>query len=195
MLSLTNALLGIAFEHVPGCVFDDLEATWRRVHDRRQHHRMRTIPHLLLLLAPLRLVAGLVGAQRFVDAWTWILRVFRRDGLRPHGLTPVRSRVRLEHRRRRCARRWTRCRDAFRSRAVDRGAPTPRPCPKPVVSEVQPERPVTEHPATPVDNSPGAQAVRDTVVGVSDAVGRDQSVPGVLRTVTGHESRPSEAAA
>ena len=197
VLSLTNALLGIAFEHVvPGYVFDDPEQPGA-VSTTVGNTTYVTIPHLLPLLAPLRLVAGLVGAQRFVDALDPILRVFVEmdydrtadpSQVKEFGwkTPPEKVRAALDA-----------LPDAFsQSLSILCGAPYTPTVPKPVVSEVQPETPVTEHPATPVDNSPGEQAVRDTVVGVSDVLSvATQSVPGVLRTVTGHESRPSEAAA
>jgi len=193
LLSLTNALVGIVFEHIlPGYVFDDPDAPGT-VSTTAGNTTYVTIPHLLPLLAPLRLAASLVGAQRFVDALDPILRVF----------------VEMDYDRTADPRQvkefgWStppaKVREAFealpgafaQSLSILCGATYTPTVPKPVVSDVEPETPVTEHPATPVDNSPGEQAVRDTVVGVSDVLSvATQSVASVLRSVTGHE--PAQA--
>ncbi len=193
LLSLANALTGIVFEHVlPGYVFDD-PGEPGAVSTTVGNTTYVTIPHLLPLLAPLRLAASLVGAQRFVDALDPILRVF----------------VEMDYDRTADPRQvkefgWTRPPEKMRealdalpaafaqSRAILCGATYTPTVPTPAVSDVEPETPVTEHPGKPVDNPPGVQAVRDTVVGVSDGLAvATQSVAGVLRSVTGHPPSPS----
>ena len=58
-----------------------------------------------------------------------------------------------------------------------------------MVAAEQPETPVTEHPARPVDDSPAARAVHDTVTGVADVLGAGtQTVAWALRTVTGRQA-------
>ena len=69
LLSVTNALVGILFEHVvPGYVFDDPTRS-NVVSTTVGNTTYVTIPHLLPLLAPLRLAASLVGAQRWSIRW------------------------------------------------------------------------------------------------------------------------------
>ena len=189
MLAVTNALVGIVFEHVlPGYVFDDPTES-NVVSTTVGNTTYVTIPHLLPVLAPLRLAASLIGAQRFVDALDPILRVFVEMGydrtadpsqVKEFAWTTPEEKVREAH-------------DALpaafaRSMAILCGATYTPTVPTPVVATEQPPTPVTEHPATPVDNSPAARAVHDTVSGVANVlVAGTQTAAWALRTVSGKE--------
>jgi len=193
LLAVANALLGIVFEHVlPGYVFDDPTAS-NVVSTTVGNNTYVTIPHRLPLLEPLRLAAGLIGAQRFVDALDPILRVFVE---RAYDRTADPSQVKEFA--------WTipqekiqAASDALpaafaQSLAILCGATYTPTVPVPVVASEQPETPVTEHPAQPVDDSPAAQAVRNTVVGLTNVLSAvTQSVAWLLQVVTGRT--PSQA--
>ena len=157
---MTNALLGIVFEHVlPGYVFDDPTDS-NVVSSTVGNTTYVTIPHLLPLLEPLRLAASLIGAQRFVDALDPILRVFVE---RAYDRTADPSQVKefawtIPQEKVQAA--WDALPAAFaQSLAILCGATYTPTVPVPVVASEQPETPVTEHPAQPVDDSPAAQAV------------------------------------
>ena len=190
ILAVTNALVGIVFEHVlPGYVFDDPTDS-DVVSTTVGNNTYVTIPHLLPILAPLRLAASVIGAQRFVDALDPILRVFVELG---YDRTADPSQVKEFA--------WTTPKEKVRA-ALDAlpgafaqsmeilcGAAYTPTVPTPVVAAEQPETPVTEHPARPVDDSPAARAVHDTVTGVADVLGAGtQTVAWALRTVTGRQA-------
>lgn len=196
LLSVTNALVGILFEHVvPGYVFDDPTES-NVVSTTVGNTTYVTIPHLLPLLAPLRLAASLVGAQRLVDALDPIVRVFVEMGydrtadpsqVKEFAWSIPEEKVREAH-------------DALpaafaQSMAILGGAIYTPTVPVPVVASEQPATPVTEHPAIPVDNSPAAQAVHDTVSGVANVLGAgSQTVAWALRTISGKEPLEEGAA-
>ncbi len=193
LLAVTNALLGIVFEHVlPGYVFDDPTDS-NVVSSTVGNTTYVTIPHLLPLLEPLRLAASLIGAQRFVDALDPILRVFVE---RAYDRTADPSQVKefawtIPQEKVQAA--WDALPAAFaQSLAILCGATYTPTVPVPVVASEQPETPVTEHPAQPVDDSHAAQAVRGTVVGLTNVLSAvTQSVAWLLQVITGHA--PSQA--
>lgn len=76
VLAIANAVVGIVFEHIlPGYVLESSDSP-NAVSTTVGNTTYVTIPQYLPLLAPLRAVASLIGAQRFVDALDPVLRVF-----------------------------------------------------------------------------------------------------------------------
>ena len=160
VLSIANAVVGIVSEHIfPGYVLEDRNNP-NAVSTTIGKTTYVTFPQYLPLLAPLRLAASLIGAKRLVDALDPVLRVFVEMG---YDRTADPSQVKEFS--------WTtppeKVHEALaalpgaikQSLAILRGetyTPTvPKP-PKPLVSDVEPRTPVTEHPAKPVDTSPVA---------------------------------------
>ncbi len=194
-LAITNALLGIAFEHVlPGYVFESPDGS-NTVKTTVGNTTYVTIPRYLPLLAPLRLAASLVGAQRFVDALDPIVRVFVEMG---YNRTADPSQVGEFS--------WgtptQKIRDGLQQlpaafaeglRTLS-GAPYHPALPQPVVSPTQPATPVTDHPAQPVDNSPQAQAVRAAVLRISAAITQFTTPLSKLLQIIGGKTSPSPAA-
>jgi hypothetical protein len=169
-LAVANAVTGILFEHIlPGYFLDSPDSP-NAVSTTVGNTTYVTIPQYLPLLAPLRLAASLVGAQRFVDALDPILRVVVEMG---YDRTTDPSQVKEFS--------WTtpaeKRREALealpgaiaQSVAILRGAPYTPTVPQPVVSTDEPATPVTAHPVRPVDMSPEAQSVRQVVVKLSQA--------------------------
>ncbi|AMD55755.1 hypothetical protein ATO49_23750 [Mycolicibacterium fortuitum subsp. fortuitum DSM 46621 = ATCC 6841 = JCM 6387] len=76
VLSLVNSFAGQAFGHAfPGYVLEYPDAP-NAVTTQVGNTTYVTLPQYLPLLAPLRIPASLVGAERFVDAMDPVLRVF-----------------------------------------------------------------------------------------------------------------------
>lgn len=194
-LAITNALLGIAFEHVlPGYVLESPDGS-NTVKTTVGNTTYVTIPQYLPLLAPLRLAASLVGAQRFVDALDPIVRAFVEMGYNrtadpsqvgefAWGTTTQKIRDGLQQ-----------LPAAFaEGLRILSGAPYHPTLPQPVVSPTQPTTPVTDHPAQPVDNSPQAQAVRAAVLRVSAAITKFVTPLSKLLQIVGGKAAPSPAA-
>ncbi len=194
-LAITNALLGIAFEHVlPGYIFESPDGS-NTVKTTVGNTTYVTIPQYLPLLAPLRLAASLVGAQRFVDALDPIVRVFVEMG---YNRTADPSQVSEFS--------WgtptQKIRDGLQQLPaafaeglrILSGVPYHPTLPQPVVSPTQPATPVTDHPAQPVDNSPQAQAVRAAVRRISAAITKFVTPLAKLLQIAGGKTAPSPAA-
>lgn len=194
-LAITNALLGIAFEHVlPGYIFESPDGS-NTVKTTVGNTTYVTIPQYLPLLAPVRLAASLVGAQRFVDALDPIVRVFVEMG---YNRTADPSQVGEFS--------WgtptQKIRDGLQQLPaafaeglrILSGAPYHPTLPQPVVSPTQPTTPVTDHPAQPVDNSPQAQAVRAAVRRISAATTKFVTPLAKLLQIAGGKTAPSPAA-
>lgn len=195
-LAITNALLGIAFEHVlPGYVFESSDGS-HNVSTTVGNTTYVSIPQYLPLLAPLRLAASLFGAQRFVDALDPVLRVFVEMG---YNRTADPSQVAKFG--------WgtptQKIRDGLQQLPsaiaeglrILSGVPYHPTMPQPAISPTEPTTPVTNHPAQPVDNSPQAQAVRAAVVKISEAITKITTPLSKLLQIVGGKASPSPAAA
>ncbi|WP_039314960.1 PE-PPE domain-containing protein [Mycolicibacterium setense] len=170
-LSVANAVAGILFQHVlPGYVFERPDAP-NAVTTQVGNTTYVMLPQHLPLLAPLRIPASLIGAERFVDAMDPVLRVFVEMG---YDRTADPSQVKEFS--------WITPPEkldealsalpaAFaQSLAILGGESYTPTLPQPVVSDTQPETPVTEHPIDPVGTSPFEQGVRHTVEDVAAAL-------------------------
>jgi hypothetical protein len=175
VLAIANAVMGILFEHLlPGYVLESGAAS-NAVSTTVGNTTYVTLPQRLPLLAPLRLAASLIGAQRIVDALDPILRVFVEMG---YDRTADPSQVKEFS--------WSTPQEKVQearvelpnviaeSLAILRGAAYVPTVPVPDVAADEPATPDTKHPALPVDNSPTARAVRQAVVNLT----------GILTSVT-----------
>ena len=190
--AIANALAGIVFEHVlPGYVLEDPDAP-NAVTTKVGNTTYVMLPQHLPLLAPLRIPASLIGAERFVDALDPVLRVFVEMGydrtadpsqVKEFGwVTP---REKLDD-----------ARDALPSafaqslRILGGEHYTPR-LPQPVVSDTPSDTPVTTHPIAPVGATPLETAVRSTVIGASTALSdATRPLAKVLRALGGKTTAP-----
>lgn len=187
LLAVVNAIFGMVFEHTfPGYYFtdpDDPAAVTTTVGNTTYV----TIPKRLPLLAPLRILASLVGAQRFVDALDPILRVFVEMA---YDRTADPSQVREFS--------WTtpveKVGAAFaalpaalaQSWAVLWGAPYTPTVPVPDVSAAGLPTPVTEHPVRLPSTSPAALLVRQVVVTLTNLLTQvTQPLAALLRAISG----------
>ena len=168
VLSIANALTGIVFQHVfPGYVLEHPDAP-NAVTTQIGNTTYVMLPQHLPLLAPLRIPASLIGAERFVDAMDPVLRVFVEMG---YDRTADPSQVKEFG--------WItpdeKVHEAFdglpgafqQSLSILGGEKYVPTLPQPVVSGTEPETPVTEHPIDPVGTSPFEQGVRHTVEDVA----------------------------
>ncbi|MDF3337859.1 PE-PPE domain-containing protein [Mycolicibacterium septicum] len=171
VLSVANAVAGIVFQHVfPGYVLEHPDAS-NAVTTQVGNTTYVTLPQYLPLLAPLRIPASLIGAERFVDALDPILRVFVEMGydrtadpsqVKEFGWVTPEEKIHEA---------LNELPGAFaQSLAILGGEKYTPTLPQPVVSDVEPETPVTEHPIDPVGNSPFEQGVRHTVEEVAAAL-------------------------
>ncbi|MEW2481810.1 PE-PPE domain-containing protein [Mycobacterium sp. NPDC049093] len=171
VLSIANALAGQVFEHAfPGYVLEYPDAP-NAVTTQVGNTTYVTLPQYLPLLAPLRIPAALIGAERFVDAIDPVLRVFVEMG---YDRTADPSRVKEFG--------WITPEEkihealnalpgAFeQSLAILAGEKYVPALPQPVVSDAPPDTPLPEHPADPVRNSPFEQALRQVVNDVGTAL-------------------------
>jgi len=170
-LAVVNALLGIMFEHVlPGYALEPKTSS-NTVSTTVGNTTYVTFPQRLPLLAPLRLAASLIGAQRLVDAMDPVLRVIIESA---YDRTADPSQVKQFS--------WTTPQakisaalkelpGAFAQsmQILRTGSYTPT-LPQPVVDATEPATPTTEHPAKSVDNSPLAKAIRQSVVNLTAAL-------------------------
>ncbi|MBN3512823.1 PE-PPE domain-containing protein [Mycolicibacterium septicum] len=171
VLSVANAVAGILFQHVfPGYVLEHPDAP-NAVTTQVGNTTYVMLPQYLPLLAPLRIPASLIGAERFVDALDPILRVFVEMGYdRTADPSQVKefSWVTPEEKIHEALNELP---GAFaQSLAILGGEKYMPTLPQPVVSDVEPETPVTEHPIDPVGTSPFEQGVRHTVEEVAAAL-------------------------
>ncbi|TGB44921.1 PE-PPE domain-containing protein [Mycolicibacterium peregrinum] len=171
VLSIANAVAGILFQHVfPGYVLEQPDAA-NAVTTQVGNTTYVMLPQYLPLLAPLRIPASLIGAERFVDALDPVLRVFVEMG---YDRTADPSQVKEFG--------WITPEEkihealnalpgAFeQSLAILAGEKYTPTLPQPVVSGTEPETPVTQHPIDPVGTSPFEQGVRHTVEDVAAAL-------------------------
>ena len=194
VLAIANAVVGIVFEHIlPGYVLESSDSP-NAVSTTVGNTTYVTIPQYLPLLAPLRAVASLIGAQRFIDALDPVLRVFVEMG---YDRTADPSQVKEFS--------WItppqKVREALeelpsaieQSLAILGGATYTPTVPQPVVSATEPPTPVTEHPAQLPDTSPVAQRVRQAVVNLSGALSNlTQPVAELLQTLGGQASSQTD---
>lgn len=189
VLALTNAVVGMLFGHVaPGYVFEYPDGP-DTVSTRVGNTDYVTIPQYLPLLTPFRVGA----ARKFVDAIDPVLRVFVEMGYDrtadPSQVTQFRWTTPPEKRREAIAALPG---SVAQSLAILGGQPYSPTLPQPVVSLTPPATPVTDHPVREVDTSPGAQAVRPTVVKLSQVGSRaSQEVAKVLNKVADTPAAPS----
>jgi PE-PPE domain len=171
VLSIANAIVGMAFEHAfPGYALEYPDAA-NAVTTQVGNTTYVMLPQYLPLLEPLRIPASLIGAQRFVDAIDPVLRVFVEMG---YDRTADPSQVK-EFSWVTPAAKMQEALDelpgAFAQSMAILGGETYVPTlPQPVVSATEPVTPVTDHPVIPVDTSPWAQEVRHVVVDVAGAL-------------------------
>ncbi|MGW4099148.1 PE-PPE domain-containing protein [Mycobacterium sp. NPDC004974] len=171
VMSVANAVAGILFQHVfPGYVLEHPDAP-NAVTTQVGNTTYVMLPQYLPLLAPLRIPASLIGAERFVDAMDPILRVFIEMG---YDRTADPSQVKEFS--------WVtppeKIHEALnelpaafaQSLAILGGQKYTPTLPQPVVPGTEPETPVTDHPIDPVGNSPFEQGVRHAVEDVAAAL-------------------------
>jgi hypothetical protein len=171
VLAIANQFAGMTFGHMfPGYVLEYPDAP-NAVTTQVGNTTYVMLPQYLPLLAPLRIPASLIGAERFVDAIDPVLRVFVEMG---YDRTADPSQVKEFS--------WVtpdekvqEARDALpgafaQSLAILGGETYTPTLPQPVVSDTEPVTPVTEHPVDPVDTSPWAQGVRHVVEDVTGAL-------------------------
>ncbi|WP_285032433.1 PE-PPE domain-containing protein [Mycolicibacterium sp. lyk4-40-TYG-92] len=188
-LAIVNALLGIMFEHVlPGYALEP-KTSPNAVSTTVGNTTYVSFPQRLPLLAPLRLAASLIGAQRLVDAMDPVLRVIIESA---YDRTADPSQVKQFS--------WTTPQakitaalkelpGAFAQsmQILRTGRYTPT-LPQPTVDATEPATPTTEHPAKSVDNSPLAKAIRQSVVNLTAALTNiTRPVAKVLQVVGGQK--------
>lgn len=164
LLAIANAVAGMFFEHTfPGYYLASPDAPGA-VSTTVGNTTYITIPKRVSLLAPLRIAASLINAERFVDALDPILRVFIEMGYDRTAdpsqvkqfswITPLQNiREGLVALPAAIAQAWQ----------VLWGAPYQPTLPQPVVSGSEAPTPVIEHPSDPAPTSPVAQAIRQAV--------------------------------
>ncbi|MGV0780501.1 PE-PPE domain-containing protein [Mycolicibacterium sp. XJ775] len=171
VLSVANAVAGILFQHVfPGYVLEHPDAP-NAVTTQVGNTTYVMLPQYLPLLAPLRIPASLIGAERFVDAMDPVLRVFVEMG---YDRTADPSQVKefgWITRDEKIHEALQALPGAFeQSLAILAGEKYTPTLPQPVVSGTEPETPVTQHPIDPVGTSPFEQGVRHSVEDVAAAL-------------------------
>ncbi len=194
-LAIANALVGILFEHVlPGYALEPKSSS-NTVTTTVGNTTYVTFPQLLPLLAPLRLVASVIGAQRLVDAMDPVLRVFIESA---YDRTADPSQVKEFS--------WTTPQANFsaaikalpgalqQSLDILRTGSFKPTLPQPNVDATEPTTPTTDHPARPVDNSPLAKAIRQSVVNLTAALTNITRPAAKLLQVVGGQ-KPSAATA
>jgi hypothetical protein len=170
-LAVVNAVLGILFEHVlPGYALEP-KASSNMVSTTVGNTTYVTYPQRLPLLAPLRLAASLIGAQRLVDAMDPVLRVIIESA---YERTADPSQVKqfswiTPHAKISAALKELPGAFAQSLQILRTGRYTPT-LPQPMVNATEPTTPTTNHPATPVDNSPLSKAIRQSVVNLTAAL-------------------------
>lgn len=195
--AILNALMGIVFQHLlPGYVLESRNAP-NAVTTTVGNSTYVTYPKRLPLLAPLRLAASVIGAQRLVDALDPIVRVFVEMGydrtadpsqVKQFSFTTPQQKIRQG---------LDELPKAFaQSLAILRGAPYTPTLPQPDVAATEPVTPVTGHPAIPVNNSPMAKALRQAVVNLAGGMtSATRQLARVLQRLTGHAPAPVGSAA
>lgn len=192
VLSLVNSFAGQAFGHaIPGYALeypDEPNAVVTQVGNTTYV----MLPQYLPLLAPLRIPATFIGAERFVDAIDPVLRVFVEMGYdrtadpshaREFSWVPPAGKLREA---------LNELPGAFEQSIAILGGQTYVPTlPQPVVSDTEPETPVTERPVHPVGTSPFEQGMRHAVENVAAALS-DATRPfaKVLQAIGGRTSPP-----
>lgn len=200
-LAIVNAVMGIVFEHVlPGYVTEPKSSS-NTVTTTVGNTTYVTFPQRLPLLAPLRFAASLVGAQRIVDAVDPILRVLIESA---YDRTADPSQVKEFS--------WMTPRANIgavfkelpgalqQSLEILRTGKFTPTLPEPTVDSTEPTTPTTSHPAHAVDNSPLAQAIRQTVVSLTAALTKiSRPLANLLQVIGGQKpasaSPPSTALA
>ncbi|MCX8553725.1 PE-PPE domain-containing protein [Mycolicibacterium mucogenicum] len=170
-LAVVNALLGIMFEHVlPGYALEPKTSS-NTVSTTVGNTTYVTFPQRLPLLAPLRLAASLIGAQRLVDAMDPVLRVIIESAyertadpsqVKQFSWTTPQAKISAALKELPAA-------FAQSMQILRTGSYTPT-LPQPTVDATEPVTPTTDHPAKQVDNSPLAKAIRQSVVNVTAAL-------------------------
>lgn len=186
--AILNALMGIVFQHVlPGYVLESRTAP-NAVTTTVGNSTYVTYPQYLPLLAPLRLAASVIGAQRLVDALDPIVRVFVEMG---YDRTADPSQVKqfsFGTPQQKIQQGLDQLPKAFaQSLAILGGARYTPTLPQPDVAATEPVTPVTEHPAIPVNTSPMAKALRQAVVNLAGGMtSATRQLAKVLQRLTGH---------
>ena len=197
-----NAVFGIVFQHMfPGYVLESRDEP-NAVSTTVGNTTYVTIPQRLPLLAPLRLAASLIGAQRLVDALDPILRVFIEMGYERTADPSAVKEFGWSIPDRKVQEAIDALPDAFaQSLAILGGAGYMPTLPVPDVAANPVPTPVVDHPAIPVDTSPFAQAIRQAVVGLTGVLtALTTSVAKLLRILSGQppaaaDTAPVDAAA
>ncbi|CRZ17998.1 PE-PPE domain-containing protein [Mycolicibacterium neworleansense] len=173
-LSIVNSIAGQAFGHAfPGYVLEHADAP-NAVTTQVGNTTYVTLPQYLPILAPLRIPASLIGAERFVDAIDPVLRVFVEMG---YDRTADPSRVKefsWVTPDEKVTEALNQLPGAFEQSLAILGGQTYTPTlPQPIVSDAEPDTPLPEHPAEPVGTSPFEkglrQAMKDVAATLSNA--------------------------
>ncbi|KHO27675.1 PE/PPE family protein [Mycolicibacterium setense] len=194
VLALVNSLAGQAFGHAfPGYVLEYPDAP-NAVTTKVGNTTYVMLPQYLPLLAPLRIPASLIGAERFVDALDPVLRVFVEMG---YDRTADPSRVKEFS--------WFAPDDkvagalnelpaAFR-KSVDilRGERYIPTLPQPVVTDTEPETPLPEHPVEPVGTSPFEQGLRKITEDIGGALSNATRPLAAVFQAIGEATQPPKA--
>ena len=170
-LAVVNALLGIMFEHVlPGYALEPKTSS-NTVSTTVGNTTYVTFPQRLPLLAPLRLAASLIGAQRLVDAMDPVLRVIiesaydrTADPSQVKQFSWITPQAKISAALKELPGALAQSMQILRT-----GKYTPT-LPQPTVDATEPVTPTTDHPAKQVDNSPLAKAIRQSVVNLTAAL-------------------------
>ena len=194
-LAVVNALLGIMFEHVlPGYALEPKTSS-NTVSTTVGNTTYVTFPQRLPLLAPLRLAASLIGAQRLVDAMDPVLRVIIESAyertadpsqVKQFSWTTPQAKISAALKELPAA-------FAQSMQILRTGSYTPT-LPQPTVDAAEPVTPTTDHPAKQVDNSPLAKAIRQSVVNLTAALTNiTRPVAKLLQVVGGQKPTSAQA--
>ncbi|MCV7335537.1 PE-PPE domain-containing protein [Mycobacterium senegalense] len=192
VISLANSFAGQAFGHVfPGYLLEYPDAP-NAVTTQVGNTTYVMLPQYLPLLAPLRIPASLVGAERFVDALDPVLRVFVEmgyDRTADPSHAPEFSWVAPPEKLQEALDQLP---AAFaQSLAILGGEKYVPTLPQPVVSDTEPQTPVIVRPVHPVGNSPFEQDLRHAVENVAAALSNaTRPFAKVLQAIGGRTSTP-----
>ncbi|GCB00268.1 PE-PPE domain-containing protein [Mycolicibacterium sp. NCC-Tsukiji] len=194
-LAIVNALLGIMFEHVlPGYALEPKTSS-NTVSTTVGNTTYVTFPQRLPLLAPLRLAASLIGAQRLVDAMDPVLRVIiesaydrTADPSQVKQFSWITPQAKISAALKELPGALAQSMQILRT-----GKYTPT-LPQPTVDATEPVTPTTDHPAKQVDNSPLAKAIRQSVVNLTAALTNiTRPVAKLLQVVGGQKPTSAQA--
>lgn len=194
VLSLVNSFAGQAFGHAfPGYVLEYPDAP-NAVTTTVGNTTYVMLPQYLPILAPLRIPASLIGAERFVDAIDPVLRVFVEMG---YDRTADPSRVKEFSwfaPDDKLAEALNELPDALKkSVEILRGEPYIPTLPEPIITDIGPDTPLPEHPAEPVGTSPFEQGLRQVTEGIGAALSNATRPLAKVFQAMGQRTSPPKA--